>query len=169
MTKVLYLLRHAKSSWDDPELDDIERPLAPRGRKAARALAVHMDDEGITPALVLCSPARRTRDTIDLVRSGLPPGTKVRTEDRLYGASPADVLKILRRLSDSLPSVMVVGHNPTMQELALSLASSGPGLERVSAGFPTAALAKLSLPIDRWNDLGTGKASLASFVTPKDL
>lgn len=169
MTKVLYLLRHAKSSWDDPELEDIERPLAPRGRKAARALAVHMDDEGITPGLVLCSPARRTRDTIDLVRSGLPPGTKVRIEERLYGAGPTDVLKILRRLSDSLPSVMVVGHNPTMQELALALATSGSGLERLSSSFPTGGLAKLSLPVDRWHDVGAGTASLASFVVPKDL
>ena len=138
MTKLLYLLRHAKSSWDDPELEDIERPLAPRGRKAARALAVHLDDQGISPGLVLCSPARRTRDTIDLVRSGLPPGTKVRTEDRLYGAGPADLIKMLRRLSDALPSVMVVGHNPTMQELAVTLAGEGPALARVSAGFPTA-------------------------------
>ena len=167
--KRLTLLRHAKSSWDDPGLEDVERPLAPRGRKAARALAVHMDDEGITPALVLCSPARRTRDTIDLVRSGLPPGTKVRIEERLYGAGPADVLKILRRLSDTVSSVMVVGHNPTMQELALALAATGPGLERVSASFPTGGLAKLTLPVARWHDVGPGTAALASFVTPKEL
>jgi phosphohistidine phosphatase len=169
MAKVLYLLRHAKSSWDEPDLEDIERPLAPRGRKAARALAVHVDEEGITPSLVLCSPARRTRDTIDLVRSGLPPGTKVRVEERLYGASPSDVIKILRRLPDSVPSVMVVGHNPTMQELALALAGSGPDLEQVSERFPTGALAKLSLPVDRWHDVRAGTATLASFVTPKDL
>src|SRR5882724_5824752 len=133
MARVLYLLRHAKSSWDDPALDDFDRPLAPRGRKAARALAVHMDHKGISPGLVLCSPARRTRDTFDLVRAGLPPATKVRIEDQLYGADPADVLRILGRLAGDLASVMVVGHNPTMQKLALALAAPESGLERLTA------------------------------------
>jgi phosphohistidine phosphatase len=167
--KVLYLLRHAKSSWDDPGLDDADRPLAPRGQRAARAVALHMDRTGISPALVLCSPARRTRDTLDLVRSGLPPATRVRMEDRLYGADPAEILQILRGLPDALPSVMIVGHNPTMQELALSLASSGDGLESLATKFPTAALAELLLPVDRWSKVEARKAQLTAFVTPKEL
>ncbi|HEY8201371.1 MAG TPA: histidine phosphatase family protein [Actinomycetota bacterium] len=169
MAKVLYLLRHTKSSWDDPSLDDMDRPLAPRGQKAARALAVHMEGAGVSPGLVLCSPARRARDTLDLVRSGLPPATRVRIDKQLYRADPADVLRIIRNLTDDLSSVMVVGHNPTMQRLALTLAAPAADVERLAARFPTGALAELSFPGNRWAKVAAGTGRLIAFVTPKDL
>ena len=169
MAKVVYLLRHAKSSWDNPNLDDIDRPLAPRGEKAARALAEHMEQEGIAPALVLCSPARRARETLDLVRPGLPPETDVRVEDGLYGAGRADIVRMIRRLPDELPSVMVVGHNPVLHELALALTATGAGLDRLAAKFPTGALAELSFPVNRWAELAAGSAKLTAYVVPKNL
>lgn len=169
MVKILYLLRHAKSSWDDPGLDDIDRPLARRGEGAARALARHLKREGVAPALVLCSPARRTRDTLDLVRPGLPEGTEVRIEDRLYGAGSTEMLRMIRRLPDDLPSVMLVGHNPVLQDLALALAASGARLKRLAAKFPTGALAELSFAVDRWSELAAGRAKLTAYVIPRDL
>ena len=169
MARVVYLLRHAKSSWDDPSIDDIARPLAPRGEQAARDLAAHMEQEGIAPALVLCSPARRPQDTLDLVRPAIPPETDVRVEEGLYGAGGADILRMIRRLPDELGSVMVVGHNPVMHELALALAATGTDLDRLAQKFPTGALAELSFPVNRWDELTAGTAKLTAYVTPKDL
>ena len=119
--KRLFLLRHAKSSWDDADLADRDRPLAPRGRRAAGAIARHLRDEEISPSLVLCSPARRTRETLEAV----DPSGDVRIEDELYGASEAELLERLRRVPEAIESVMLIGHNPAIQELALGLASRG--------------------------------------------
>src|SRR5437879_5489012 len=115
--KHLFILRHAKSSWDDPGLDDHDRPLAPRGRKAARLMADHVRASEIHPSLVLCSPAKRTRQTLDAVL----PGGKTVIEPALYGASAGSILARLRGVSNTTASVMVIGHNPAMQDLVLQL------------------------------------------------
>jgi phosphohistidine phosphatase len=161
----LYLLRHAKSSWDDPTLADKERPLAPRGRRDAKLLAEHLRRERIAPELVLCSPAVRTRQTLELVR---PPG-RIAFLDALYGASCDELLERLRSLPDTVASVMLIGHNPGLQELALELASGGSGLEQLEAKFPTAALATLSIVSGRWSSLASGDAILTGYVVPKQL
>src|SRR5262245_29809534 len=127
----LHLLRHAKSSWDDPALPDHERPLAPRGRRDAKLIADHLLRERIAPELVLCSPALRTRQTLELVR---PPGT-IELEDALYGASSEELLARLRTVPGSVESVMLIGHNPGLQDLALDLAAGGGGLEELEAKF----------------------------------
>ena len=111
----LYLLRHAKSAWDDPGLSDDQRPLAPRGERAARRMAEHFRESGIDPALVLCSPARRARQTLESVASSLGGHTEVRVEDALYGATAGELLARLRRVAPEVPSVMVIGHNPGLQ------------------------------------------------------
>jgi phosphohistidine phosphatase len=165
---LLYLLRHAKSSWDEPSLADRDRPLAPRGRKAASALAHHIKKEKIAPALVLSSPARRAVDTLELVAPALGPQAQTQIEEALYGAGVEDLLRRLRNIPPAIPSVMVVGHNPTLQELALRLAGSGKDLERLKERFPTGALATLSVP-GTWEDLGTGEAQLVDLVFPRDL
>jgi phosphohistidine phosphatase len=116
----LYLLRHAKSSWDDPALADHDRPLAPRGRRNASALAEHVRREAITPALVLCSTAVRARETLAVVLPAIDVEAEIRLEDGLYGASADDVLARLR--SVTAESVLVVGHNPTLEDLAARLA-----------------------------------------------
>ncbi|HUZ29139.1 MAG TPA: histidine phosphatase family protein [Solirubrobacteraceae bacterium] len=165
--RVLYLLRHAKSSWDDPGIEDHERPLAPRGRRAARVLADHVHSAGIMPELVLCSSARRTRETLE----GVDPPGQWQIESELYAASPGTVLARLQSLPDDVRSAMVVGHNPTMQVLVLRLAAAAASeadLEEVQRKFPTGALATLTFE-GGWSELAPGRARLASYVRPRQL
>jgi phosphohistidine phosphatase len=162
--KRLFLLRHAKSSWDEEGLADRDRPLAPRGRRATKVMARHLRDEKISPSLVLCSPARRTRETLKEV----DPGGELEIEDELYGASETELLERLREVPDATESVMLIGHNPAIHDLALSLAGSGERRADMERKFPTGALATLTAP-DHWRDLGPGSAELVAFVTPKEL
>lgn len=162
--KRLYLLRHAKSSWDEPGLDDRDRPLAPRGRKACRKLARHIRHEGIRPELVLCSSARRARETLELIGDALG-DPAVEVEDELYAADSERMLRRLRTLPEGAASVLLIGHNPGLQDLAAGLAS---GSTRLAEAFPTGALA--SLAFDRpWFDLGQGAAELVAYVVPREL
>jgi phosphohistidine phosphatase len=163
----LYLLRHAKSSWAEPTLADSERPLAPRGRRDATLVAEHLRRIGCEPELVLCSPAVRTRETLELVRPALG-GPRVMLEGELYAASPDELLARIRLVPDAVASVLLVGHNPGLHELALTLASTGDELERLEAKFPTAALATLALA-GSWSRLAPAEAKLAAYVVPKQL
>jgi phosphohistidine phosphatase len=166
--KQLFLLRHAKSSWDDSELADHDRPLAPRGRRAAKLIAEHLGREGVTPALVLCSSARRTRETLDRISPALGEGISVRIERELYAASEQSLLERLRAVEAGVESLMLIGHNPGVQQLALSLAGAGEKLAALRSKYPTAALATLEFS-GRWADLRPGGAELTDFVTPKQL
>lgn len=166
--KRLYLLRHAKSDWDDSELADHERPLAPRGTRASKAIAKHLAGEGIEPALVLCSSAVRARETLDRIAPALG-SPKVEVEDGLYGAGAGALLERLRRVPDTVDSVMVIGHNPGIEELALELGGSGEDLERMERKYPTAALATLSVPGESWGELTEGRSELLAFVLPREL
>ncbi len=161
----MYLLRHAKSSWDDPGRPDRERPLAPRGVRDAKRVAKHLGRLGVAPELVLCSPAVRTRETLELVLPALA-GVAVHVEDELYGAPGEALLERLRTVPEAIGSVMLIGHNPALQDLALTLASDNALRERVAAKFPTAALATLALP--SWR-LSPGDGELVDFVVPKEL
>jgi phosphohistidine phosphatase len=167
--KRVHLLRHAKSSWADPGQADRERPLTPRGRRAARRLAVHLRESGADPDLVLCSPAARTMQTLELVRPGLAGRPEVLVEDGLYGASARELLARLRRLPDEVRAVLVVGHNPGLQELAVLLSREGELRARARDRFPTAALATLALRGDRWEALDEAGADLIAYVTPRAL
>jgi phosphohistidine phosphatase len=164
----LYLLRHAKSSWSDPTLADHERPLSPRGRRDAKRIADHLLRLGIAPALVLCSTSRRTRETLDLVRPALDAAT-VSLEPELYAASAETLLERLHAVPEEVSSLMLIAHNPGLEELALLVASDGPELGRLETKFPTAALATLTLPRATWQRLSEADAVLAAFVVPKDL
>lgn len=163
----LYLLRHAKSSWDDPALADHDRPLAPRGRHAARQMAGHLRSKGIAPALVLCSSAVRTRETLQAIEAALGDQADVLFEAELFGAPQRQLLDRLRRLPDSVDSAMLIGHNPGVQDLALTLARSSPELETLELKFPTGALATLAFE-GSWPQLARA-AELEAFVRPKDL
>jgi phosphohistidine phosphatase len=164
----LYLLRHAKSSWSDPRLADHERPLSPRGRRDAKRIADHLLQLGIAPALVLCSDSRRTRETLQLVRPALDAAT-VSLESELYAASPETLLERLHAVPEEVASVMLIGHNPGLEHLALLLASDGPELGRLETKFPTAALATLTLATAMWQRLSEADAVLAAYVVPKEL
>jgi phosphohistidine phosphatase len=163
--RTLYLLRHAKSSWDQPELPDSERPLAPRGVRDAKRVAKHLRRLGVTPQLVLCSSAVRTRATLELLRPALA-AVAIHIEDGLYGAASEALLGRLRTLPEETASVLLIGHNPGLQDLALILVSGEADRERLAEAFPTAALATLAVPTWR---LSPGDAELVDFVVPKQL
>jgi phosphohistidine phosphatase len=167
--RTLYLLRHGKSSWSDPRLPDHERPLAQRGRRDAKRIAKHLVRLGIKPQLVLCSSAERTRETLELVRPALGATPTVRLEAELYAASADRLLERLRTVPEEVASVLLIGHNPGLHDLALVLASAGADLELLEAKFPTAALATLSLAKATWGRLSRGDAVLAAYVVSKQL
>ena len=164
--KTLYLLRHAKSSWDDASLDDFDRPLSGRGRKAAPLVGKHMAEQGWQPDLALVSPAVRARDTWQLVSAELPAPVETRFEPPIYMADPEALLALLRDTAAPGP-VILVGHNPGLEDLASLLA--GPGSDpqaraRMAEKYPTAALARFQVAA-----LEPGGAALTDFVRPKDL
>ncbi len=165
-SKRIYLLRHAKSSWDDPALPDHDRPLAPRGRKAAARMAAHLGGSDVRPALVLCSSARRARETVERMRSGLS-GASIEIESGLYEADARSLLERLRTVPPDVGSVMLVGHNPGLQELASALAGAGDR-GRLDEKFPTAALASLRYD-GSWAELAPGSCELVGLVVPREL
>ena len=167
----LFVLRHAKSSWNNAYQADFDRPLAPRGRQAAAAMADHVASLDPPPALVLCSTARRAQETIEPLRDRLPAGTEVLLEDDLYGADAPDLLVRLRQVPDDVGSVMIVGHNPGLEDLVRGLGRDGDAdlIARVRTKFPTAALATLAFD-GPWTQIGSGTpARLEGFVVPGDL
>ena len=170
--KQLFVLRHAKSSWDDPGLEDHERPLAPRGLRAVRVLSEHLTENAINPPLILCSSARRTRETLE----GLGVDGEVSIEEGLYSASAGAVIERLQRVPPDVGAVMVIGHNPAMQMLVLRLTgANGNGgrnvdgdLAEVQRKFPTGALASLVLECG-WSELTPGCAKLVDYIRPRTL
>ena len=168
----LSLLRHAKSSWTDPDLDDHDRPLAKRGAKAAPEIAKFMRREELRPTLVLCSTAVRTRATLALLIAGLgPPVPAITYDESLYLASPDAILALLREVPASIQQVLIVGHNPGLHMLALELIGTGERklLASLAQEFPTAALAVFNFTQSAWNEIKPGTGKLEHFVTPKRL
>ena len=164
----LHLLRHAKSSWKDEGLADHDRPLARRGRRAAKAIGRHLLERGVEPELVLCSTARRARETLEGIEPALGRGA-IRVEPELYGAGPAELLARLHEVAPPIRSVMVIGHNPAVEELALLLARQGSTVHELEAKFPTGALATLAFQGSGWAALDRGTAELIEFIRPRDL
>jgi phosphohistidine phosphatase len=175
--RTLYLLRHAKSGWDDPDLADIDRPLNDRGRRAATALAEHLRGSSARPQLVFCSPARRTRETLDLIAPGLGLGTTVVIDPVLYGADAALLWDKVRELPADADEVLIIGHNPGLHELAASLA--GPSAKattadekvrsRLRAKLPTGSFVTVDWAGSSWADLHRSAAVLRGFIPPRDL
>jgi len=164
----LYLLRHAKSSWKEQGLADHDRPLARRGRRAARAIGGHLREQGVEPELVLCSTARRARETLERIEPARA-RSDVRVEPGLYAAPPAVLLARLHEIPAAVRSVMVIGHNPGLQELALLLARHGSSLHELEVKFPTGALATLAFRGLGWGALDRGAAELIGFTRPREL
>jgi phosphohistidine phosphatase len=167
--KRLWLLRHAKSSWDHPGLADADRPLAPRGRRAVDVLAVHLAASEVRPTVVLCSSSLRTRETLAAILPALGDALEIRIERALYGAGAAQLLDRLRQVSNRASSAMLIAHNPGIQDLALALAAGGPVLAGLGDKFPTGALATLEVDAERWRDLDHGTATATALVTPRSL
>jgi phosphohistidine phosphatase len=166
--RTLYLLRHAKSSWQDDDLVDHDRPLAPRGIRAATRMEEHMREERIRPDLVLCSSAVRARQTLELVRSALGEAA-VTIDPNLYASSTDAILDRVRRVAEPVRSVLVVAHNPGLHDLAMHLAAGGRRLDELTAKYPTGALATLVFQSDSWSSIGERDGELAGYVVPREL
>jgi phosphohistidine phosphatase len=166
---MLHLLRHAKSSWKE-DAEDHERPLSRRGREAARRLGRQLPAAIGALDLVLCSSARRACETLDLVFPGFTPRPHVLIERELYLASREKLLERLRRLAEADGNVLLIGHNPSLFELALALAEPDVPAFRALAGgkFPTAACASFRVGT-RWEALGRPRPALVAYVTPASL
>ncbi len=167
--KRLLLLRHAKSSRDNARLKDFDRPLAKRGREAAPEIGRHMRKAGWQPDLVLCSTAKRTQETAELVLAELGGKAEVRFVDALYLAAPEQMLKEIHAVGPKVGTLLVVAHNPGTALLANYLAASGDkkALHHLREKFPTAALAVFEIDVDSWSKFD--RATLIDFVTPKDI
>ncbi|MFJ7210725.1 SixA phosphatase family protein [Amycolatopsis sp. NPDC098790] len=163
-TRRLIVLRHAKSDWSD-DLPDHERPLAPRGIRDAPKLGRWLAENGYLPEHVLCSTARRTRETWARVSETLPENSPVEYDEDLYGAGPEEFLKAARRVPPEVTTLALVGHEPGVSELTLDLAGYGDDTRLVQAKFPTGAAAVL-LTADTWANLGAAK--LEAFFRPRD-
>jgi phosphohistidine phosphatase len=169
--KRLLLLRHAKSSWDGPAGEDHERPLNRRGEKAAERIGAWLRERRITPDLVLCSTAKRTRQTLDglMPFAGATPAVELLPS--LYLAAPPAILERIRKVPDENDSVMVIGHNPGFEQLATLLAGDGEAvaLAQLAKKFPTGTLADLRFDIKQWREVTPNEGRLAAFVRPRDL
>ncbi len=168
-------MRHAKSSWDDPALDDFDRPLGARGRKAARRMGGYIERRGLAPDLVVCSAARRAQETWKLARESIDGEIRSSAARDLYLASSDRLLRAVRRVPDGVGRLLVIAHNPGIQELAVRLAADadaddgradGPSGE-MRAKFPTAALAVLSVDARSWSEAAPARARLVDFAVPR--
>lgn len=169
---MLSLIRHAKSSWDDPDLEDRERPLSRRGQKAAPLVGRYIAASLPPVSRVLCSDAVRTRATLTLVLAELaPPPPPIDYERSLYLAAPPIYLNQLSGCASTDTHVLVLGHNPGIHMLALELAGGGDykALERLTGKFPTGALAVIEFDVRHWRDVTRASGRLTRFVTPKQL
>jgi phosphohistidine phosphatase len=167
MDRRLLLIRHAKSSWDDPALPDRKRPLSGRGRKAAARVGGYLRREDLRPDLVLCSPATRARETLELL--GLRDANAVYPAD-VYGASADELLELVRSADADAATVAVIGHNPEVQDLATELAGNDAAADavRLREKFPTCSVAVFDVD-GPWRDLTPRHVRLTSFVVPKEL
>lgn len=167
------LLRHAKSSWDDPQQKDFDRPLNERGRRAAPLIGAYLAAHGLAPDIVLCSSARRTRETLKLLVESLGRPKNTQILDTLYLASAPSLLAHINALVETFRHVLVIGHNPGLEMLASELAdpvgSDKLALRRMAGKFPTGALARFEFDVDEWKGVARGEGRLIAFVTPRDL
>lgn len=170
--KKLLLLRHGKSDWNKPGQEDIERPLAPRGQKAAGRIAAWIEEHGLRPDAALVSTARRTQETWQLAMDAFGNGVSSESQEALYLASPGELLEQLAGIADSHATVLVIGHNPGLESLSHLLAAPGTdsaALAELRRGFPTAALAVFELAGDSWSSLSSDGARMTDFIRPRDL
>ncbi|MBX2915716.1 MAG: histidine phosphatase family protein [Cyclobacteriaceae bacterium] len=164
--KKLILIRHAKSSWDDPELDDFDRPLNKRGQKDAPRMGKRLKEKRVTPDIMISSPAERALATCIAIAKVLNfDQSKIKTERKLYHASEDEILNVLRNLKDSPRDseevVLLFGHNPGLTEFANSL------LNQTIDNIPTCGVVGAELVVKRWQDVSFGCGNILFFDFPK--
>ena len=167
--KTLTLLRHAKSAWDDPVQRDFDRPLNTRGRRAAQTIGREMRSLGLTFDRVIASPAVRVMETLEDVAKGSGASLDPAFDKRIYLASTDVLLDLVHAAPDDADRLLLVGHNPGLEKLALLL-TAGEGLRaELALKYPTATLAEIELPVGRWSEVAEGKGTLSRFIRPRDL
>lgn len=160
--KTLLLLRHAKSDWDDPKLRDFDRPLAARGRRDAPRMGRALSERGPLPDLIVSSPAARARETIEAVIDSAGLTCRLSFDEGIYGASSAEMMRIIRRLPAESSCALLVGHNPGFEDTVRRLTGA-------SERMPTAALACMGFQVERWEDVEDERGNLLWLLTPKQL
>lgn len=165
------LMRHAKSSWSDPDLKDQERPLNARGRKAARVMGAWMKEKSVVPDLVLMSNARRSQETWERVSKTLDADIPAQVVDQIYMAGPEEMLSAVRGTPDDAKTVLVIGHQPGLSAFARKLANGNTrsGCKRAYRKFPTGAVAEIKTGRESWKDVTFGDADFTRFVCPREL
>jgi len=170
--KILGLFRHAKSDWNDARLRDFDRPLNKRGRKGAALMGKHIAHHGIKWDRIIASPAVRVTQTIEIAEEAAGGAPPINWDRRIYLASSATLLDILRGQEGDPGSIIMVGHNPGLEDLIFDLVpddGSSPLRDVVEEKFPTAAYAVLELDIDSWSEIDDGCARLVHLVRPRDI
>src|SRR5690242_15630917 len=169
--KRLALLRHAKSSWDEPGLDDFNRPLNERGWKAARRMGRELKHRDMRFDLVLASTAARVRETIDGLQQKYEFTAPIRFEQAIYLATTETLLSLIRELPDAVEAPLLVGHNPRLERLLVELTrDDSKGLrQRIAGKYPTGALAIVELPAGRWGEVSPGSGRIVELILPKEL
>ena len=163
MSKTLLILRHAKSSWKEPGQDDHDRPLNNRGRRDAPKMGSLVRKNGLTPDLIISSTARRARDTAEAFAERCGYEAEIIYTSDLYLAAPDNCIAVLRELADPAQRVMIVGHNPGLEDLLIALTGA-------SHSMPTAALAVIALAIDEWRNLRVAQVGqLQQMWRPREL
>lgn len=169
--KTLYLMRHAKSDWSTSHRDDHERPLNARGQKAAKRMADYMVTHGLVPDMVICSTATRARQTLDALLETSANDVPVHYRRALYFTSPDVILDEIRDTDTAVERLLLVGHNPDTQAMAVHLADDphNADVNAIARKYPTAALAAFEFAADDWKDVGWGGGRLKAFLRPKAL
>ena len=165
----LTLFRHAKSSWATPGLPDFDRPLAPRGEGVVPRMAAFLAENGLAPDFVLCSSARRTRETLDLALPAFKTSPKIDYDETLYHAPAPVMIGLIRQTPEEIRNLMILGHNPGLQALAIDLVGAGDTELRraVTRKFPTAAIAAIGFDVPDWASIKPRGGTLTLFATPK--
>ena len=169
--KRLTVLRHAKSSWDEPGLDDFSRPLNERGWKSARRMGRELKDRGIRFDLVLASTATRVRETIQGVQEEYDFAAPIRFEQDIYLAATQALISLVRDLPDDVESPLLVGHNPGLERLIVELTHDDAKgwRDRIAGKYPTGALAVIELPAGKWSEMKRGSGEIVELILPRGL
>jgi len=167
--KTLKLLRHAKSCWDDAATRDFDRPLNQRGRRAAQTVGREMRSLGLRFDQVIASPAVRVVETLREVEEGYGEPLRPDFDRRVYLASAETLLDLVHSARDDGSALLLVGHNPGLENLAIQLGAGGPLEAEIAIKYPTATLTEISFPVERWADVRVGGGTITRFIRPRDL
>ncbi len=164
--KRLILMRHAKSDWDN-HLPDIKRPLSSRGEREAPIMGKFLRSNGVIPELVISSPSQRTRETFGYLKQEIKDRLDVVYDETIYENEPQEIVSLVKKTSDTITTLMILGHNPSMEELAQLF--SGLSLNKFCDKFSTSSVVLLEFDIEKWSDIDTKKGKLVFYKSPKNL